>query len=150
MLGAASMALTVAAGLGRTTLVAVALGPAAVGLLGQQASLTVLLSYLTTFGTAGGTTRLLRDAVIAGDEAQAARVLWTSTLLRPSRALSRDGQQGGYQATRTGSHGVLCLGRLDLREAQYVMVGSSRKHPSALALAPIGSVVPERDPLRID
>ncbi len=82
VVGALAVGVTVLAGAARTKAVAVMLGPWALGLLGQQATLAVLLSYVASFGTSGGTTRFLSEAVAAGDTQGAGDVVRTSILVQ--------------------------------------------------------------------
>ena len=76
--GAVATGVVVVSGAAKAKLVAVALGPAAIGLLGQQATLATLLSYLASFGTSAGTSRFLSEALAAGDTGRAGTVVRTS------------------------------------------------------------------------
>lgn len=80
--GAVATLVIVLSGAAKSKLVAVMMGPTAIGLLGQQATLAVLLSYLASFGTSGGTSRFLSEALADGDARRAGDVVRTSIIVQ--------------------------------------------------------------------
>ncbi len=80
-LSSVAAALTTAASLVRTKVVAVVLGPAGIALGGQVSQATTGLGWLATFGSSAGTTRYLAEALGRGDDETAATVVRSSAAL---------------------------------------------------------------------